>query len=754
MNEIKENKKKKKKEFEIIDIINNSETFLNKNIYLFLVLLFKNIFLKKSNQKDIYDKLDKIISHININMIKEVDKLISKEYDLKNIRNILDFAKSQNLIYCGDIIENILIYIFSFGFKIDKNATFGEYLYNNISKLRSSSNILNMIMPDIFGPDELQDLNPLIKVKSDDEVNEAKEKSVLYKLLLEIYEMKYKFIWIENDNSKALNYINNGYLNMKIYEKIYNILRENSNSVIEQDLTINSINILVSNYRKHGKVLRPPIRIVRAFLISVFIYYQNKHSPLMDYIKPNKNINDEENEDSLVYIPFTYELDKAFIEGRFANIILSPLKIEPRINNVVIARNNLRESGLYELSKLLIMNKNIKLVDFKTSILRSNFLDYFNFGMGLHDNYTLEELDLSNNYFKEDSEENLYKIISHLKGLKTLNLSSNELRKGLSLFFVVLKKLYRKRKTKLENLYLNRCILDEQSLYELGELLKGKFCKLKRLSLCGNSFPYNNNDFLKKLKKNKSLTEIYLNRNDIWNGDIDDILRIINNTGIKYLYLYKIRITDFNKLLNILYRTKLIGNKNDKNNINLDELFLTNLDLSNNDFSIKNQQHIELLIKLIEKTNLHCLDISHILYDDNPYKLKKINNNANYRKKVEELKKILEENREKYIKNVIDLRKNKVDKKHKENLKDEKALKQYDDEIYNIIANDKAKHPLFLRKEARRILNNEKNKEIRKNEKEFEKMEENLINYMIYKRSERDINKLEKKVKKKKLILI
>jgi hypothetical protein len=33
-------------------------------------------------------------------------------------------------------------------------------------------------------------------------------------------------------------------------------------------------------------------------------------------------------------------------------------------------------------------------------------------------------------------------------------------------------------------------------------------------------------------------------------------------------------------------------------------------------------------------------------------------------------------------------------------------------------------------------------------------MEENLINYMIYKRTERDINKLEKKVKKKKLILI
>ena len=128
--------------------------------------------------------------------------------------------------------------------------------------------------------------------------------------------------------------------------------------------------------------------------------------------------------------------------------------------------------------------------------------------------------------------------------------------------------------------------------------------------------------------------------------------------------------------------------------------------------------------------------------------------NVNYRTKVEELKKILEDNREKYIKNVSDLRKNKVDKKHNENLKDEKTLKKYDDEIYNIIEKDKAIHQLFLRKEARKILNNEKNKEIRKNEEDFGKVEENLINYMIYKRAERNINKIEKEVKKKKLILI
>ena len=765
INESKNNNKNKK-EIEIMQIINNSETIINKNIYLFLIILFKNIFLKKSDDKDKKgnDNLDKTISKININLIKDEKKFISKSYNLQNITNILDFTKSQNLVYCGDIIENILIYIFSYGFKVDKDATFGQYLYNNIGKLRDPSNydILNMINSNIFAHEELRNLKQLLLVDisfnelSNYIINEKQKNSVLYNLLIDIYKIKYKFLSKEKCNKKVLNYINKGYFNLKLYEKIYNALKDNSSTILDQDLTANSINSLVSNIFFSGepeKVSRASIRIVRSFLISVFIYYQNKHSPLMNYIKP-KDIDEEEDDNSLAFMPFTYELRGALIEGRFSNIILSPLKIEPRITNIELDRNNLRELGIYELGKLLIMNKNIKLVDYNTSLLRSNYLEYFSFGMGFHDNYTLEELNLSNNYLKEDSEESIYKMITHLKGLKTLYLSSNEFSKGLSSSFVILRKLYRKGKTKLENLYLGKCALDGQALYELGELLKCKFCKLKKLFLSGNSFPYNNNDFFKKLKKNKSLTEIYLNKNDIWNGNVDDILRIINITEIKYLYLYRIKITDFNKLLAIINRTKLIGNKDDENHINLDELFLTNLDLSNNDFSIKKQQHIELLIKLIEKTNLHCLDISHILYDDNPYKLKKINDNVKYRTKVEELKKILEDNREKYIKNVSDLRKNKVDKKHNENLKDEKALKQYDDDIYNIIANDKAKHPLFLRKEARRILNNEKNKEIRKNEKEFEKVEENLINYMIYKRSERDINKLEKKVKKKKLILI
>jgi hypothetical protein len=298
-----------------------------------------------------------------------------------------------------------------------------------------------MIKSDIFAQDELRNLKALLIIDisfseaSNEIFNEKQEKSVLYNLLIEIYKMKYKFFWNETNNEKVLYYINGGYFNMKIHEKIFNLLKDSSITISEQDLTANSIMCLASNLffsGGFGKVTRASIRIVRAFLISVFIYYQNKNSPLMDYINPNKDIKDEKNTNTLACIPFTYELSGACIEGRFANIVLSPLKIEPRISNIILDKNNLRELGIYELSKLFFMNKFIKLVDLSTSLLRTSYLDLFSFGMGVFDNNTLEELDLSINFLKEGSEESLCKIISHLKGLKTLNLSSNELRKSLS----------------------------------------------------------------------------------------------------------------------------------------------------------------------------------------------------------------------------------------------------------------------------------------------------------------------------------
>ena len=108
--------------------------------------------------------------------------------------------------------------------------------------------------------------------------------------------------------------------------------------------------------------------------------------------------------------------------------------------------------GIYELSKTLIFNKNIKIFYYDRTLLKSIYLSFLNYGFGIYDNYSVEELNLSNNYLKDNSRENLAKLITHFKGLKTISLSSNDFKKGLSsFFFIILRKLYSKHKTKLEN---------------------------------------------------------------------------------------------------------------------------------------------------------------------------------------------------------------------------------------------------------------------------------------------------------------
>jgi hypothetical protein len=100
-----------------------------------------------------------------------------------------------------------------------------------------------------------------------------------------------------------------------------------------------------------------------------------------------------------------------------------------------------------------------------------------------------------------------------------------------------------------------------------------------------NSF-INNSNFLKKIKKNKSLEKLYLNQSDLGDNDINDILRIINLTNIKTLYLYKAKINDFNKFLTIIYTTKTVKEqRDDLKNILVKGSSLVNLDLSNNIFN-------------------------------------------------------------------------------------------------------------------------------------------------------------------------
>ena len=136
------------------------------------------------------------------------------------------------------------------------------------------------------------------------------------------------------------------------------------------------------------------------------------------------------------------------------------------------------------------------------------------------------------------------------------------MKSGAASLFAQLKELYRKNKTKLETLYLVNCKLDDIAFYELGELLKSKYCKLKNLYLNKNIIPSNAN-FLKALKKNRSLKEINIYNCEIDSEQTDAIDRIINNTNLEVLYLNDNKIHNFNDYLRIISRNSLVKREDD-----------------------------------------------------------------------------------------------------------------------------------------------------------------------------------------------
>ena len=741
---------------------------LNRKIFLFTYALLKYIFLKK-NQKisnQLNKRLNAWIEKINKDIIKSEDKFISFDYSLKNLKNIISFLKNQSLIYCGDIIENILIFIFSKVFYCDKeNATY-KYIFNNLSKIRENkSDFFKWIKNDKILPFEFDNLENLFDFDGKEDefnLNDNKSESIFYQFLRQILKEKYYF-FIENVNNrykKNMVYMyGDDYLNSKISFLIYNKLKKANEkdretnidtiTVLEKDICTNSIMNLIYNLSfPLSEINRPINQLILSFFTQVYIYFQNKNS----YFRQNAS-----QEKNLENIPFSYDLRIASIEGRFSYVVIAPMRIGDFVSNIYLKQNNLRENGQFELGKLCVFNNNIRLIECDTCLIRSNFLDFFSLAMGVFYNKSVEELNLSYNYLRDFCDEFLIKIIKHLKNLKTLNVTSNEFHKGLSSVFIILKKLYRKKQTKIETLILNKCSLESSSYYELSELLKCKYCKLKKIYFNNNPIPTDYN-FLKSLKKNKSLFEIYFNKAEINNSSANDILLTISNSNIRTLYLFKNKLTNFNNFLRILYRTKIIKNKDGDINgdiIKNEDTALINLDLSNNEFPIKNDIQLKLLKKIINETSLYMLDICHILLGQNPDK-NNINND-DYKKVVEKIKFELEKDKQNYILLEDEIRDKEVDidriketndieNKDFINFIEEKKLEEYLNQIYN----DKNSEQLIhLKKKAKEIIEKEGKNEINTKENV-----DKLTNYLKFKFCTYHLNNLRPKEYKKKLIII
>ena len=719
------------------NIIDISKLMIDKNIYKFLFKLLYAIFFQIDTKIEWYQELNEYIEKVNKIIIKENEPKISAKYNKDNLLNILELVKKQNKIFAGDILENILIAVFSFAFKTKKENTFGKFLYNDFEIYKKNSDDLKISewfiknkFNNEFTYEQLLNKNDfnfplcfiLAKIHEEKKKYETKIRDQILKTLFNIKNFKGK---IESFFEKS------GYLEKDDDSKeIVPIAPSMLSNFNYQNIKIGEKDI----YLDIGQEKVVDLIYFKSLSVSVYIYYQNKNSPLMKYIKNDKT--------DLEKIPFVFNLGEASIMQKLSSILLSPLRIEPRIEEIEFAKNRLKGMGFFELAKLFIFNKNgIKKMNFEFNAIKSNYLYFLNNALNNFDNYSVEILNLYNNKLRNDSGENLANILSHFKNLKRINLSCNELKNGVSSFLIMLKKLYRKGKTHLEALNLNNCLLNDISFYELGELLKSKYCKLKYLYLNSNNIPSNVN-FLKKIKKNNSLIEIYLGQTNLNDNDTNDLMRIISNTKIENLSLYNNNISDFSQYLRIIYRTKLIKNlDNKKYDIFLGEPYLFNLDLSNNHCFNKNEDKIDLFKDIIRKTTLYCLDCSSVLLEENFNNLKddKNNNSNEYDNMCKHLKNKVKYIQEKFVcsekelkNNIIEMRK--LQKKVDHNLIKEKGKKIIDEKLKD---SKFSKSNLFINKMIETLMDKEFINVEEENIKEnYEEIHEKLLNYILLKRSQ------------------
>ena len=587
------------------------KAIINKEIYLFLFSLLKSIFIFDSeNRKKKIEKIDTIS-----NKIKDIYKIeLKREYSKKNFQNIIQFVKNQNLIYAGEILENIVLSIFTSVMSIPQNETINNYIYNNLLNIYSIKNkdekarneeidfIQNFIIYDNLYPEELKNKNIFFQPYSIIQ-------TILEYFLALIYKLRINSIKNNKKNVKDQYH--------KISFNLYNNSSKYSENKEEKNLTKNSIiefenNIdkIIDNY-KEGSQITPNTNIISYFFFTLFVNYQTINNRLMKFYIDNKDIN------KFACVPYEYNIVGGSMKGFYAILISSPMRQDNRIKSISMTENDLGEIGMFELGKTIVFNPSIKTLNYSKNRLYSYYLHYFNKASKIFENNSIEEINIYNNFFKDDIDDYLCDILKKFKNLKILNLSSNKIGSGLAKFLSLLKLLYRQKKSKLVKLNINKTSLDSSSIYELCQLLKNKFCKLESLYLNINYInDYDAEPLLDAIKKNNSLKEVYLSRNFIGNSSTDKIGKVISrfHESLEVLYLNQNEIRNNENLLRIAARTKVIYSiEEDRNEVILDldsNPILKNLDLSKNGVNYKNEKQILILNQILKDTYLSCLDYS------------------------------------------------------------------------------------------------------------------------------------------------
>ena len=637
-------------------IFKNLDKFLKKDLdkYFNIVLSILHRFIKDCNESNII----KFLENIKFDNYKFTFNINFKDIE-KQIEELVKKEEKDGQLY--DIMELLNLSIFSNLFDLSQEFSINLYCFDNGQKINKQpilEDLKKRLSNKKFMNDELCNY-----------IFDGKKCMIDFENFLKII-MNGKISQI----NKIFLYLKNNYKDIKTFliyvKKNQKYFSKDKKSFYTNDIKIEEDIEKFSNEKN----------IDRLYKLS-FIYYRYKTDEFFN----NKN-----------YIHYYGKIDfvQANIGSQNVWNFFPGIKIFENIIKLDLSHNFFGPLGFYELSKILYYNRNIKIINLSFNEIDYHCLKYLVLGMEFFNHnieeYELEELDLFNNSIEEDSIIYINYLMNSFKKLKIINLNHNKLRNGLKSFFLNLKNLYKRNKDyNLEQLFLSDNQADKDSILELANCIKLKYFKLKILVI--NNWNLNNFagiKFLKNLKYNRQLEELYIYKSGINHSFINSISNIIKYTNINNLSLYKNNLSIMEKIIKIYAKIQLINIEDIEKNKSLIPI-LFNLDLSNPDIFYLTMEDLNVIQNIINHTNNIIIDYYDIFKDiENEYVKKGKKNEykiniENYKSKKESLEKQKKINSNEYkdvIKNL-----NMLASEYKDFIKNSKYDENNLENLYNKI---------------------------------------------------------------------
>ena len=309
--------------------------------------------------------------------------------------------------------------------------------------------------------------------------------------------------------------------------------------------------------------------------------------------------------------------------------VLSGIKFNKNILEINLNGNSLSPKSCFYLGSCIKTLPFLTLIDISKCDINNDKLYMFIEGS----NYTNENLskkqfclnrlnlkdnpEITDNDTKNSEYEHPLALIIEKFKLKWLNLTNAKLGgKGINKLFKKMIELLEKNRLFIENLIIiNNDIKNEECLSELGDLIMKEKCPLKKLILSKNlisTYPYEynyNNTFINYYEKfmksvaKSKLDELFLINCEIGNNDED--INILYKMLKENKSLKSIRLFG-NKINNMKSFSKILGIFSDYNK-QLENNTLKSLDLSKNNCNLKIDEDF---MRLVENLKLEYLDVN------------------------------------------------------------------------------------------------------------------------------------------------